>query len=69
MELTDLQEAMIKTRKSLNIPFSVVFPTMLYLKTEQEQLKLAVFLLENRKRKLSAEEIVNKVSEILNSEP
>ena len=69
MELTDLQEAMIKTMKSLNIPFSVVFPTMLYLKTEQEQLKLAVFLLENRKRKLSAEEIVNKVSEILNSEP
>ena len=69
MALTSLQKDLALTLKSLGIPFEVGLPVMLYLETEEEQVELARFLLENLERKPSAEEIVNKVSEILNSEP
>ena len=52
--------------KSLGVSFSVALPTMLYLETEEEQAELAMFLLDNRERRISEGEIIAKVSEILN---
>ena len=65
--MTELQESLVLVMKGLNVPFSVVLPTMLSLETEEEQLELARFLLDNRGRKLSEGEIDSKVSEILNT--
>ncbi len=67
--MTDLQESLVKVMKGLNVPFSVALPTMLSLETEEEELELARFLLDNRGRKLREGEIVDKVSEILSTRP
>ena len=65
--MTNLQESLVTVMKGLNMPFSVVLPTMLSLETEEEELELARFLLDNRGRELREGEIVNKVSQILST--
>ena len=67
--MTELQESLVKVMKGLNVPFSVALPTMLRLETEEEELELARFFLDNRGRELREGEIVNKVSEILSTRP
>lgn len=65
--LTGLQEDLIDALKSLNIPIEISFSIMMSLETVESQVELARWLRDNLERRPSAEEIVNKTSEILNS--
>ena len=67
--MTQLQESLAKMLIALGVPLSTELPTMLYLETEQEQLELAQYLLDNLELKPSVEEIREKVEEILSTEP
>ena len=67
MALTKLQKDLALTLKHLGVPIEVGFPIMHYLKTEEEQAELALFILDNLERRPSVEEIIDKVSEILNT--
>lgn len=66
--ITELQEALANALISLGVPLSVGLPIMLCLETEDEQVELAQFLLDNLERRPSVGEIDAKVREILGAE-
>ncbi len=66
--LSELQNLLIDFLKSLDISLEIILPVMLYLETEEEQAEFAMWLLSVWKQGVTEGQIVNKVSEILNSE-